>query len=157
MEPPTVTSAPPSEQAAKQDDIQSQRRSLNFEFNQISPKDLGLEDIVSSPVVTPQHEDFISPKRPGEVQAQRSEGLNTGLRGLDFELKDLSRKPESAVLEEDYSTPSPEDYVETKLDLAMAYLDMGDPVGARSLLEEVLQEGNASQKQRAEEFMTRLG
>ena len=33
--------------------------------------------------------------------------------------------------------------VGTKLDLARAYMDMGDPDGARSILEEVLAEGNA--------------
>ena len=32
--------------------------------------------------------------------------------------------------------------VGTKLDLARAYMDMGDPEGARSILDEVLQEGN---------------
>jgi len=49
-----------------------------------------------------------------------------------------------------------EDYVETKLDLANAYIDMEDPVGARSLLEEVLKEGNSEQQQRAEALMQRL-
>ncbi len=39
--------------------------------------------------------------------------------------------------------------VGTKLDLARAYMDMGDPDGARSILEEVLQEGSSSQKQEA--------
>ncbi len=33
--------------------------------------------------------------------------------------------------------------VGTKLDLARAYVDMGDPEGARAILDEVLQEGNA--------------
>ena len=33
--------------------------------------------------------------------------------------------------------------VGTKLDLARAYMDMGDPEGARSILDEVLQEGSA--------------
>ena len=42
---------------------------------------------------------------------------------------------------------------ETKLDLARAYMDMGDPDGARSILEEVLSEGNASQKQEAQRLM----
>jgi pilus assembly protein FimV len=39
--------------------------------------------------------------------------------------------------------------VGTKLDLARAYMDMGDPDGARSILEEVVQEGNSNQKQEA--------
>ena len=41
----------------------------------------------------------------------------------------------------------------TKLDLARAYLDMGDSEGARSLLEEVMEEGSADQKQEAEELL----
>ncbi|HCK82034.1 MAG TPA: FimV/HubP family polar landmark protein [Candidatus Competibacter sp.] len=49
------------------------------------------------------------------------------------------------------------DYVETKLDLATAYLDMGDQVGARGLLEEVLSEGDASQKQRATDLLKKIG
>ena len=40
--------------------------------------------------------------------------------------------------------------VGTKLDLARAYMDMGDPDGARSILTEVLQEGSVSQKQEAQ-------
>ncbi len=46
--------------------------------------------------------------------------------------------------------------VGTKLDLARAYIDMGDPEGARSILEEVLKEGNASQKQEAMRLMSSL-
>lgn len=49
------------------------------------------------------------------------------------------------------------DYVETKLDLASAYLEMGDQVGARSLLDEVLREGDATQKERARTFLKKLG
>jgi pilus assembly protein FimV len=41
------------------------------------------------------------------------------------------------------------DEVGTKLDLARAYIDMGDPEGARSILEEVLKEGNEHQIQEA--------
>jgi pilus assembly protein FimV len=46
--------------------------------------------------------------------------------------------------------------VGTKLDLARAYIDMGDPEGARSILDEVLQEGNATQKQEAERLLASL-
>ncbi len=40
--------------------------------------------------------------------------------------------------------------VGTKLDLARAYIDMGDPEGARSILEEVLDEGDPSQRREAQ-------
>ena len=48
------------------------------------------------------------------------------------------------------------DEVSTKLDLARAYIDMGDPDGARSILEEVLEEGNDSQKSEAEGLFAKL-
>jgi len=46
--------------------------------------------------------------------------------------------------------------VGTKLDLARAYIDMGDPEGARAILDEVLHEGNASQKQEAQRLTASL-
>jgi pilus assembly protein FimV len=46
--------------------------------------------------------------------------------------------------------------VGTKLDLARAYMDMGDPEGARSILEEVVQEGSASQQQEASRLIESL-
>ncbi len=46
-----------------------------------------------------------------------------------------------------------EDPVDTKLDLARAYLDMGDPVGARAMLEEVLEEGTQTQKDEASRLL----
>jgi pilus assembly protein FimV len=46
--------------------------------------------------------------------------------------------------------------VGTKLDLARAYVDMGDPAGARSILEEVLNEGDEGQKQQAQQLLDSL-
>lgn len=53
----------------------------------------------------------------------------------------------------DLSEPLDADEVNTKLDLARAYLDMGDHEGARDILEEVVAGGNAGQKKEAEELM----
>jgi pilus assembly protein FimV len=49
------------------------------------------------------------------------------------------------------------DEIATKLDLARAYIDMGDPEGARSILDEVVGEGNDDQKREAEEIISQLG
>lgn len=46
--------------------------------------------------------------------------------------------------------------VGTKLDLARAYMDMGDPDGARNILQEVLAEGSASQRQEARRLIDSL-
>jgi pilus assembly protein FimV len=45
------------------------------------------------------------------------------------------------------------DEVGTKLDLARAYIDMGDPDGAKSILEEVMSEGDERQKDEAQQLM----
>lgn len=49
------------------------------------------------------------------------------------------------------------DEVTTNLDLARAYLDMGEPDMARSLLQEVKDQGNAEQRREAEELLERAG
>lgn len=46
-----------------------------------------------------------------------------------------------------------DDPVDTKLDLARAYLDMGDPDGAQAMLEEVLHEGTQMQKDVAKRLL----
>ena len=50
---------------------------------------------------------------------------------------------------------APADETGTKLDLARAYLDMGDSDMAKSLLNEVAQQGNDAQKKEAEELLKR--
>jgi pilus assembly protein FimV len=46
--------------------------------------------------------------------------------------------------------------VRIKLDLALQYLDMGDPESARQMLEEVLKEGDSAQRQEAGRLMDSL-
>lgn len=49
-----------------------------------------------------------------------------------------------------------DDEVTTKLDLALAYIDMDDRESARNILDEVIEEGNSDQKQEAERIIARL-
>jgi pilus assembly protein FimV len=49
-----------------------------------------------------------------------------------------------------------DDAVATKIDLARAYLDMGDSDGARSMLEEVMTEGNAGQREEAKKLLSEI-
>ena len=57
---------------------------------------------------------------------------------------------------EDFDFLADADETATKLDLARAYIDMGDADGARDILDEVLKEGSASQQQEAREMMGRI-
>ena len=48
------------------------------------------------------------------------------------------------------------DEAETKLDLATAYIEMGDPEGAKSILKEIMAEGNDEQQSRATTLLNEL-
>ncbi|SEE38685.1 FimV/HubP family polar landmark protein [Pseudomonas migulae] len=62
----------------------------------------------------------------------------------------------SAADEPEFDFLSGTDEVATKLDLAQAYIDMGDADGARDILNEVVTEGDAGQKSEAKEMLSRL-
>lgn len=48
------------------------------------------------------------------------------------------------------------DEAATKLDLARAYIDMGDQEGAKDILDEVIQEGSEEQRSEADELLARM-
>jgi pilus assembly protein FimV len=58
--------------------------------------------------------------------------------------------------EDDTDFETDEDEVGTKLDLAQAYIDMGDMDGAEDILQEVVEEGSAEQKSAAEKLLQSL-
>ncbi len=71
------------------------------------------------------------------------------LADFDDNLSFLDLEEESEGIEETQ--------IETKIDLAKAYIDMGDIEGARSTLEEVIEEGSEEQKREAEELLQNHG
>jgi pilus assembly protein FimV len=81
------------------------------------------------------------------------ERLSDGLGQPTFTAEDALA---SADDEPDFDFLSGTDEVATKLDLAQAYIDMGDNDGARDILGEVLSEGDATQKGEAQEMLSRL-
>ncbi len=58
--------------------------------------------------------------------------------------------------EDEFDFLSGTDESATKLDLARAYIDMGDSEGAKDILAEVLEEGNEQQQQEARDMMGQL-
>ena len=71
----------------------------------------------------------------------------------------LAALPDDYSDEEDFDLSSLDDVdeISTKLDLARAYLDMGDHEGTKGILEEVIADGDDEQKQEANELMSKLG
>ena len=99
----------------------------------------------------------------GAIQAARGVGLRVpedlsvvGVNDLEIahSLDDLE-EVETTSLSAD-QTDEIADEVNTKLDLARAYVDMGDGEGASSILEEVLGEGNEGQRQEAQQLLDQL-
>ena len=58
--------------------------------------------------------------------------------------------------DDDFDFLAGTDETATKLDLARAYIDMGDAEGARDILDEVISEGSDIQQQEARELLARL-
>ncbi|MNM72178.1 hypothetical protein D3C81_838650 [compost metagenome] len=74
-----------------------------------------------------------------------------------FTSEDAIAQPEPEPLDDlDFDFFSGSDEVATKLDLARAYIDMGDNQGARDILDEVVKDGDDSQRQEAEDMLSRL-
>jgi pilus assembly protein FimV len=74
---------------------------------------------------------------------------------LDLELGDAEAL-DGDLSEEGFEFDDQGDTAGTKLDLARAYLDMGDQDGARDILNEVVAEGNAEQQKRAQAMLEEL-
>lgn len=67
-----------------------------------------------------------------------------------------SFSPPAAPSRIDDDMMATDDAIGTKLDLAKAYLDMGDPDGAKSMLEEVIAEGSDKQKSEARKLLAEI-
>ncbi|WP_176512263.1 FimV/HubP family polar landmark protein [Pseudomonas faucium] len=72
-----------------------------------------------------------------------------------FTAVDAAQEPEP-LDDLDFDFFSGSDEVATKLDLARAYIDMGDHQGARDILDEVVKDGDDTQRLEAEEMLSRL-
>ena len=95
--------------------------------------------------------------------ASELDDVNAELDRLSQSLEHPSIEPsftaEDAALggdEPEFDFLSGTDEVATKLDLAQAYIDMGDADGARDILSEVLTEGDESQRGEAKEMLGRI-
>ncbi|MDF0732541.1 LysM peptidoglycan-binding domain-containing protein [Pseudomonas entomophila] len=84
-----------------------------------------------------------------------SQSLETPSLEPQFTAADAALEPE-ALDDLDFDFFSGTDEVATKLDLARAYIDMGDHQGARDILDEVVKDGDDTQRQEAEDMLSRL-
>jgi pilus assembly protein FimV len=124
---------------------------------------LGSGDTVEQPRAEDEvfsTEVFEASQRNRKVDLDVGEALNGSEAAATNKLKTISTTRTAKIKADDMGLPELEPVtmseVGTKLDLARAYMDMGDPEGARSILEEVVSEGSASQKQEAQRLIENL-
>lgn len=98
-----------------------------------------------------------TPDQPDAFENELND-VNAELERLSQSLGEPSFTEEDALASADDELDflSGTDEVATKLDLAQAYIDMGDNDGARDILNEVVTEGDAGQKSEAKEMLSRL-
>ena len=82
-----------------------------------------------------------------EAQADAEQG-----RGSDEDQEDAGQEQGSDE-DQEYAGHEDEDLVQNKLDLARAYLELDDAENVRSILNEVLTEGNAAQREEARQLL----
>lgn len=83
--------------------------------------------------------------------------LESELADLESDLKGEDLGGGSGSGGDDFDFLADSDENATKLDLAKAYIDMGDAEGARDILNEVLAEGSAPQKSEAQKLLAQVG
>ncbi|WP_067981536.1 FimV/HubP family polar landmark protein [Neptuniibacter pectenicola] len=102
-----------------------------------------------------------------EVADELEADLDSELEALlnssdDIELEELAAEDEDVSADDDFDELAGlnllegADEVETKLDLARAYMDMDDLDGAKDILQEIVSEGNEQQKAEAEALITSI-
>ncbi|CAM3155544.1 peptidoglycan-binding protein [Pseudomonas floridensis] len=169
--------------AATSDDLADFDLDLSEEDPALKNEDdflLGLGDTPAEPAVSaapPVSDDLELPEDfdlslADEIESdQASQAFASEIDDVNAELDRLSQNLEHPPLDEprftaedamalddepDFDFMAGTDEAATKLDLARAYIDMGDADGARDILDEVVNEGDDGQKSEARDMLSRL-
>ena len=153
-----------SDSAETEDDVELDIGDVDIDF--------GLDD--DATVVATEAEDDIAIDLTDDIEDDVAIDLSDDIEELDMDLDEAATDDaatddvateETAVSavddsadDDDFDLSSLDDVdeISTKLDLARAYLDMGDHEGTRGILEEVIADGNDEQKSEANELMAKL-
>ena len=123
------------------------------ETSQLDESDEALSLFEGAMDAVPLSDATLSSDSVGTATAVSSMETNLTLAPLDEDPVETQSK-EEAPDESIYGVET--DPIDSKLDLARAYLDMGDEEGARPVLTEVIRSGNLSQQAEARELLLRL-
>ncbi len=117
--------------------------------------DLDLDDLTAALKLS-ESGDTVEQQRDDATVEQPRFGEDSSDLDLDLGLDEPTQALGPEEVSDDLQEARTMTEVGTKLDLARAYVDMGDPGGARNILEEVLEEGDESQRQQAQQLLDSL-
>ncbi|GMG87462.1 FimV/HubP family polar landmark protein [Biformimicrobium ophioploci] len=110
------------------------------------PEDTGLE--LEATLEEPVAKSAVVQEPAVETASADATAVTTDLGDLDFDLE--------GDLDSELSLMDGSDEVSTKLELAQAYIDMGDKDGAKDILDEVIEEGGDEHQSKAREMLERM-
>ncbi|HMM77152.1 MAG TPA: FimV/HubP family polar landmark protein [Gammaproteobacteria bacterium] len=113
---------------------------LDFDLGELGAEDLELDFNI----------DEAQSMNPQDTLAMDHEDLSLERTGMHID------KTVVMPREEEVEYQSESDEVDTKLNLAKAYIELGDSEGARAILDEVTREGSAGQQQEARQLLSQL-
>jgi pilus assembly protein FimV len=127
---------------------------------QSASPDAALDDLADAPAADASHDDA--------ARVADAVSHEAGLTGHDDAAAAGTDRPVLATAEGDldfdldgdefdFNSAEEGDEISTKLELARAYVDMGDEDGAREILGEVVRDGDDTQKQEAGNLLQQLG
>lgn len=135
------------------EDLDADLGDLDFEAD-----DAGVGKALSAqqpPVSVESTEDLTADLDLADEEDVFDEALS-GLADTDLGAEELPDLDDTADDDGDLDFLADADEAATKLDLARAYIDMGDTDGARDILAEVAHEGNEEQRQEAVDLLSRI-
>ncbi|MCO7057817.1 FimV/HubP family polar landmark protein [Pseudomonas juntendi] len=159
-EPVTPAAAPAADTAAG--DVAAELAAFDSvpEFDPVSEFDLPSDFDLSLSLEddSPADKSFASELDDVNAELDKlSQSLEAPSLEPHFTSEDAAAQPEPEPLDDlDFDFFSGSDEVATKLDLARAYIDMGDSQGARDILDEVVKDGDDTQRQEAKDMLSRL-
>ena len=135
-----VTATHPKLPAAKVD------ATLALKQGEAKPDDAGMPFTLDFPI-----------DAPAASTAPAAKPAEFDLANISLHLDDAKSAPVAAATSAPVADSAQWHEVATKLDLARAYQEMGDSGGAKEILGEVLNEGDAEQRAAAQEILKQLG
>ncbi len=161
-EPEEEKASPASEEASLEDLVGDDDLDLELELDDAGTATAETADLEES------NDDTLDLDSLMGNDAATDDGLSLDLDAAPAQAAEVPAEPETAAApasagadllsdEDDFDFLGETDENATKLDLAKAYIDMGDAEGAKDILNEVISEGNDQQQAEARELMGQVG